>query len=55
MFEQEGGILSLNPYLKTSKTAKLGHDTSSIFEGYKLFMDIPIHKDEVFESFFAII
>ena len=55
LFEQEGGILSLNTYLKTTieKLQKWGHDASSIFEGDQLFMDIPIHKDEIYESLFA--
>ena len=54
-FEQEGGILSLNLSLKTAieKLQKWGHDASSIFEGEQLFMDIPIHKDEIYESLFA--
>lgn len=48
LFEQEGGILSLNPYLKTAieKLQKWGHDAASIFEGDQLFMDI-------YESLFA--
>jgi len=55
LFEQEGGILSLNPYLKIAieKLQTWGHDASSIFEGDQLFMDIPIHKDEIYESLFA--
>jgi hypothetical protein len=41
--------------LKTAieKLQKWGHDASSIFEGEQLFMDIPIHKDEIYESLFA--
>jgi hypothetical protein len=55
LFEQEGGILSLNAYLKTAieKLQKWGHDASSIFEGDQLLMDIPIHKDEIYESLFV--
>lgn len=43
LFEQEGGILSLNPYLKTAvdEYKKWGCDAASIFEGDQLFMDIP--------------
>lgn len=54
-FEQGGGSLSLNLYLKTAieKLQKWEHDASSIFEGDQLFMDIPIHKDEIYESLFA--
>jgi hypothetical protein len=31
---------------------KWGSDASSIFEGDQLFFDIPVHKDDVYESLF---
>jgi hypothetical protein len=32
------------------KLQKWGSDASSIFEGDQLFFDIPVHKDDVYES-----
>jgi hypothetical protein len=34
------------------KLQKWGSDASSIFEGDQLFFDIPVHKDDVYESLF---
>ena len=55
LFESEGGILSINPYLKTAleKLQSWGNDASPIFEGDQLFMDIQINKDDIYESLFA--
>jgi hypothetical protein len=58
LFESEGGILSINPYLKTAleklqSVCFWGNDASPIFEGDQLFMDIQINKDDIYESLFA--
>jgi hypothetical protein len=52
LIEIKGSILSLNPYLSIlmEKLQKWGSDASSIFEGDQLFFDIPVHKDDVYES-----
>jgi hypothetical protein len=34
------------------KLQKWGRDASSIFEGDQLFVDIPVLKDDVYESLF---
>jgi hypothetical protein len=34
------------------KLQKWGRDASSIFEGDQLFFDIPVYKDDVYESLF---
>jgi hypothetical protein len=34
------------------KLQKWGRDTSSICESDQLFFDIPVHKDDVYESLF---
>jgi hypothetical protein len=52
LFESEGGILSINPYLKTAleklqSVCFWGNDASPIFEGDQLFMDIQINKDDI--------
>lgn len=54
LFESEGGILSINPYLKTAleKLQSWGNDASPIFED-QLFMDIQINKNDIYESRFA--
>jgi hypothetical protein len=36
------------------KLQKWGSDASSIFEGDQLFFDIPVHKDDVYESLLKI-
>jgi hypothetical protein len=54
LIEIKGSILSLNPYLSIlmEKLQKWGRDTSSICESDQLFFDIPVHKDDVYESLF---
>ena len=44
----------MNPYLSIlmEKLQKWGRDTSSICESDQLFFNIPVHKDDVYESLF---
>ena len=54
LFASEGGILSQNPYLELlyEKLQKWGKDASSLLEGEPLFMDIPVHDDDVYQCLF---
>ena len=55
VIEGTRSILDLNPYLEKlqSKLSELSQDASSLLQGELIFPDIPIHKDEIFESLFA--
>jgi len=52
IFESEGSILSLNPYLKIlyEKLQKWGQDASSLLEGEPLFLDITVHNDDMYQA-----
>ena len=55
LFEKDGSILSLNPYLHRTmqKFQEWGSNAAPLLEGEQLFYDIDIHKDEVYEALFA--
>lgn len=55
LFQKEGSILSLNPYLKNvfDKFQEWGTNSEQMFEGQELFHDIDVHKDDMYHALFC--